>query len=237
MNKVAVWVLGLTVLCCAAATAQEEGEEGDEPPPPRRRPAVWTSPFASGTLTEGEYLILDRVRTTRLPPRKGNPPEEMVLARYQVDDGEALALGLVSRAREGYVCRELLRETAAHPKVRLYSRPANPMLVLESSDGSAGFLSLDIFQRRASGWKHVDHREGIYQGELRRLTETRTGVRFEVITRVAGPVNAFPRREYRERWTLSDKGLVRTSRVLLRRLPYVAGPRIGRGIARIERDD
>jgi hypothetical protein len=110
--------------------------------------------------------------------------------------------------------------------------------MLESSDGSAGFLSLDTFQRRAGGgWKYVDHREGIYQGELRRLTETRTGVRFEVITRVAGPVNAFPKREYRERWALSDKGLVRTSRVLLRRLPYVAGYRVGPGVAQIPHDE
>jgi hypothetical protein len=109
--------------------------------------------------------------------------------------------------------------------------------MFESTDGSAGFLTLDTFQRRNGAWKYVDHREGIYQGQLRNVKESATSVRFDVIQRTAGDVNAFPRREYRERWALSDKGLQRISRVLLRRLPYVAGPRIGRDIDRIPNDE
>lgn len=234
MVRLAVWALGLAVFCCAAAAAQE-GEDGDEPPPQRRGPAVWTSPFAAGTLTEGEYLILDRVRTTRLPRRKSGPQEELILARYQVGYDDSFALGIVSRSGDGYVCRELLRDVSGYPQVHAFTRRTQPVLMLESSDGSAGFLTLDTFQRTSERWTWIDHREGIYQGQLRNLRESATKVRFDVIQRAAGPVNAFPRREYRERWALSNKGLYRTSRVLLRRLPYVPGP--SAGITQIDHDD
>jgi hypothetical protein len=235
MHNVAVWVLGLVILCSGAA-AQEEADESEEPPP-RSKPAVWTSPFAAGTLTEGEYLILDRVRTTRLPRRKSGPQEELILARYQVGYDDSFALGIVSRTGDGYVCRELLRDVSGYPQVHTFTRPSRPVLMLESSDGSAGFLTLDTFQRRGNRWTWIDHREGVYQGQLRNLRESASKVRFDVIQRAAGAVNAFPRREYRERWALSNKGLYRTSRVLLRRLPYVPGPSAGPGIAHIDHDE